>query len=40
MAQTTIKVIQDRSGFVLFPNLAAGLIDSEDQAWVASWANM
>jgi len=38
--QTTIKVIQDRSGFVLFPNLATTLIDSEDQAWVATWANL
>lgn len=38
--QTTIRVIQDRSGFVLFPDLATSLIDSEDTEWVATWADL
>ena len=38
--QTTIRVIQDRSGFVLFPDLATSLIDSIDTAWVATWASL
>ena len=38
--QTTIRVIQDRSGFVLFPDLATSLIDSQNTAWVATWADL
>ena len=38
--QTTIKEIQDRSGFVLFPKLNAALTDSRDEAWVATWADL
>ena len=38
--QTTIRVIQNRTGFVLFPDLATSLIDSEDIVWVATWAGL
>ncbi len=34
--QTTIKEIQDRTGFVLFPRLLAALVDSKDEEWVAT----
>ena len=38
--QTSIKEIQDRSGFVLFPKLNAALTDSRDEEWVATWADL
>ena len=36
VSQTTIKEIQDRTGFVLFPRLLAALVDSKDEEWVAT----
>ena len=38
--QTTLKEIQDRSGFVLLPRLDAALTDSRDEVWVATWADL
>ena len=38
--QTTIRVIPDRCGFVLFPELDAALTDSRDEEWVATWADL
>ena len=38
--QTTIKEIQDRNGFVLFPKLDAALTDSRDEEWVATWVDL
>ena len=38
--QTTIKEIQDRTGFVLFPKLHAALTDSRHEEWVATWADL
>ena len=38
--QTTIKEIQHRSGFVLFPKLETALTDSRDEEWVATLADL
>ena len=34
---TTVKEIQDRAGFKLFPKLPASLVNVKDAAWVGTW---